>query len=77
MITFTTTFGNPFGTSHHIASGNERETVALLKACAKEGAYANAKQVGEPKGLGRTYRRADGTWGWELTTVKRSKGAIR
>lgn len=60
------------GSETSVATGDERQTIRLLKACANEGASAQAKQIGEPKGLGRTYRRNDGSWGWELAIVKRS-----
>lgn len=68
MTTFITTFGDPPQT----ATGSVRATVGLLKACARYGVYANAKQIGEARGKGRTYRKTDGTWGWELVTVMRS-----
>lgn len=59
-----------YGYYPQTATGSVRATVGLLKACARDGVYANAKQIGEARGKGRTYRRTDGTWCWKLVTVE-------
>jgi hypothetical protein len=53
----------------------EVQTVRLLKRLAKQAIDATAVQKFAGEGGGRTFRKEDGSWGWELTTIRKRRTA--